>query len=108
MALEEHALWPIQSELTASRHEEESRTTLMGTSFEERQQGEKSRDSEYYSPEHHDFITINLFSFSLGFILLFCHARGVDYEKRLHPTIDLQSLISYSAALLELAIKPET
>lgn len=44
MALEEHALWPVQSELTAGRHDEES--TLKGTSFEDRQQGEKARDSE--------------------------------------------------------------
>lgn len=41
MALEEHALWTVQSKLTAGRHEEESRSTVKGTGFEERQQVEK-------------------------------------------------------------------
>lgn len=41
MALEEQALWPVQSQLTAGRHEEERRNTLKGTSFEDRQRGEK-------------------------------------------------------------------
>ena len=37
MALEEHALWPVQSELTAGRHVEGSTNTVRGTSFEDRQ-----------------------------------------------------------------------
>lgn len=37
MAQEEHVMWPVQGELTTGRYEEKRRSTLKGTSFEDRQ-----------------------------------------------------------------------
>lgn len=42
--VEEHSLWPVQSGLTAGRHEDESRSAVKGTGFEDRElKGKKIR-----------------------------------------------------------------
>lgn len=51
MALEEHALWPVQSELSAGSREEREKTLC--PSFEDSESKERI---EHYSPRHHDFI----------------------------------------------------
>ena len=87
MALEEHALWPVQSQLTAGRHEEEeeSRSTLKDTVFEDRQQ-EKNQETA----QNWDSMTALT---PISFISL-CRIQSLPEQfmlrKKVNPVIDLK------------------